>query len=321
MPRRRASSESAASWRRCTPTARSSTLGHRISTRPRHRNIRAGSAWTWSSSSACRGWSRSRSSRRSVPSNRWLSCNAVRGSRCSPSRPPHGARSLRWRVRRTPTANGGLLQQALSYALLHRAELLAQTRTHVELAFGALALAIVLAYPLGVWISGRRRISAAALGTASALRVVPSLGILALLLPVLGVGTPPSLVALVILALPPILVNVDAGYRGVEPAALDAAAAMGMTRWQLFLYVQTPLALPVFLTGVRGAVVEVVASATLAAFIGGGGLGETIITGMQVDNQAQLLVGGLLVALLALSAELLIVLIERSIPWRRMRHS
>ena len=192
-------------------------------------------------------------------------------------------------------------------------------RTHVELAFGALALAIALAYPLGVWISGKRRISATALGTASALRVVPSLGILALLLPVLGVGTPPSLVALVILALPPILVNVDAGYRGVELAALDAARAMGMTRWQRFLRVQTPLALPVFLTGVRGAVVEVVASATLAAFIGGGGLGETIITGMQVNDQAQLLVGGALVALLALSAELLIVLIERSIPWRRMQ--
>ncbi|TAM92624.1 ABC transporter permease [bacterium] len=226
---------------------------------------------------------------------------------------------MRWRVRQSPTANGGLLQQALSYAFAHRAELLAQTRTHVELAFGALALAIVLAYPLGVWISEKRRISAAALGTASALRVVPSLGILALLLPILGVGTPPSLVALVILALPPILVNVDAGYRGVEPAALDAASAMGMTRWQRFLHVQTPLALPVFLTGVRGAVVEVIASATLAAFIGGGGLGETIITGMQVGDQAQLLVGGLLVALLALSAELLIVFIERSIPWRRMR--
>ena len=228
---------------------------------------------------------------------------------------------MRWRVRQPPTANGSLLQQALSYAFVHRAELLAQTRTHVELAFGALALAIVLAYPLGVWISEKRRISAAALGTASALRVVPSLGILALLLPILGVGTPPSLVALVILALPPILVNVDAGYRGVEPAALDAASAMGMTRWQRFLHVQTPLALPVFLTGVRGAVVEVVASATLAAFIGGGGLGETIITGMQVGDQAQLLVGGLLVALLALSAELLIVFIERSIPWRRMRQS
>ncbi|MDE2573350.1 MAG: ABC transporter permease [bacterium] len=212
-----------------------------------------------------------------------------------------------------------MLHQAAVYAAGHRTELLLQLRQHVTLAFSALFLAILIAYPLGVWISARRRISAAALGTASALRVVPSLGILALLLPVLGVGTPPSLVALLILALPPILVNVDAGYRGVEPAVLDAAGAMGMTRWQRFLRVQTPLALPVFLTGVRGAVVEVIASATLAAFIGGGGLGETIITGMQVNNQAQLLVGGLLVALLALGAELAILLIERSIAWRRLQ--
>ncbi|TAM59999.1 ABC transporter permease [bacterium] len=211
-----------------------------------------------------------------------------------------------------------MLQQAFSYALLHHAELSAQTRTHVELALGALAIAIALAYPVGVWMAGKRRLSAAAMGVASGLRVVPSLGILALLLPVLGVGTPPSLVALVVLALPPILVNVDAGYRGVDEAALDAARAMGMTNWQRFLRVQTPLALPVFLTGVRGAVVEVIASATLAAFIGGGGLGETIITGMQVNDPAQLLVGGTLVALLALSAELLIVIIEWSIPWRRM---
>lgn len=182
-----------------------------------------------------------------------------------------------------------------------------------------MAAAISIAYPLGVWISGKRRFSAGALGAASALRVVPSIGILALLLPVLGVGVPPSIVALVVLALPPILVNVDAGYRGVDAAALDAARAMGMTPWQRFLRVETPLALPVFLTGVRGAVVEVIASATLAAFIGGGGLGETIITGMQVDDEAQLLVGGALVAALALGAELLIVLIERSIPWRRMQ--
>jgi len=198
--------------------------------------------------------------------------------------------------------------------------LLAQLRQHVELAFGSLALAVAIAYPLGVWIAGKRRISAAALGAASTLRVIPSLGVLALLLPVLGVGTPPSVVALVILAVPPILVNVDAGYRGVDAAALDAAGAMGMTRWQRFMRVETPLALPVFLTGVRGAVVEVVASATLAAFIGGGGLGETIINGMQLNDQPELVVGGALVAALALGAEICILLIERSIPWRRMRH-
>lgn len=219
-----------------------------------------------------------------------------------------------------PTVDGDLLEQAVSFTLVHHGELLAQTRQHVALALGALLAALCIAYPLGVWIARKgRRASAVALGAVSALRVVPSLGVLALLLPILGVGTPPSLAALVILALPPILLNVEAGYRGVDAAALDAAQAMGMTRWQRFLRVETPLALPVFLTGVRGAVVEVIASATLAAFIGGGGLGETIITGMQVNDQAQLLVGGVLVAILALAAELLIITIERSIPWRRQQ--
>jgi osmoprotectant transport system permease protein len=147
----------------------------------------------------------------------------------------------------------------------------------------------------------------------TALRSIPSLAVLALMLPVLGLGSKPALVALTLLAIPPILINTDVGYRSVDRAAVEAAVGMGMLPGQVLRRVETPLAAPVILAGVRTAAVEVIASATLAAFIGGGGLGDLIIAGLQNDDVGELLAGALCVALLALVAEGVLGLTQRQL--------
>jgi osmoprotectant transport system permease protein len=143
----------------------------------------------------------------------------------------------------------------------------------------------------------------ALLALAGGFRVVPSLAVLTLALPLLGLGFRPALLALVVLALPPILVNTDVALRAVPNATLEAARGTGMTAREVGMRVRWPLALPVVAVGVRTATVEVIASATLATFIGGGGLGDYINAGMQTGNLPELVLGAVSVAALALLAD------------------
>ncbi len=141
------------------------------------------------------------------------------------------------------------------------------------------------------------------LGVAALGRTIPSIALLMLLLPILGVGVAPAIVALVLLALPPIVVNVDLALRGVSPAAVDAAKGLGMTEWQRFWRVSVPLAMPVALSGVRTASVEVIGSASLATFIGAGGLGDDIVRALQTSDSMLLFASTATVALIAFAAE------------------
>jgi osmoprotectant transport system permease protein len=192
----------------------------------------------------------------------------------------------------------------------------AHVRTHVFLAVSALAIAGVIALPLGVLIARAKLIRPSVLGVVNTFRVIPSLAILMLMLPLIGLGFGPALVALVVLAIPPIVVNTDLGLRAVPLAVVDAARGMGMTRGELARRVEWPLAFPVAFAGIRTASVEVIASATLAAFIGGGGLGEYITAGLSTDDTAQLLIGSLSVALLALGIDGILAAIARKVTVR-----
>ena len=131
------------------------------------------------------------------------------------------------------------------------------------------------------------------------------------MLPLLGIGFWPALVALTLLAVPPIAINTDIGLRGVPAAMVEAARGLGMTQGQVRARAEWPLALPVVFAGVRTATVEVIASATLAAFIGGGGLGEYILNGLAEADTQQLLEGAVSVSILALGAEALLGALER----------
>jgi osmoprotectant transport system permease protein len=182
-------------------------------------------------------------------------------------------------------------------------DILAHAGTHALLAGYALGLALLVGAPLGTLASSAQGLRSPILALAAIGRTLPSLAVLTLLLPWLGVGTLPAIVALVLLALPPIVINVDLGLRSVAPAALDAATGLGMTPIQRFTRVSVPLALPVAVSGVRTAAVEVIASATLATFIGAGGLGDDIVRALQTNDVQLLLAGTATVAAMAFIAE------------------
>ncbi|MGQ0572166.1 MAG: ABC transporter permease [Armatimonadota bacterium] len=196
-----------------------------------------------------------------------------------------------------------MVEAAYRYAVANQSVFWQAVRIHVELSLLALAIGSVLCVPLGVYIARRRPLSPQLLGLFSGLRVVPSLAILFLAVPYLGLGFFPALVALAVLACPPILINTEAGFRSVDAAVLEAALGMGMGARQVLWRIEVPLATPLVVAGLRTAAVDVFASATLAAFIGGGGLGDFIARGFALFDPAVMLVGAIPVALLTLGAE------------------
>lgn len=179
----------------------------------------------------------------------------------------------------------------------------AHVETHLALAIFSLAAAAAVGIALGMLAAHVAPARGAVLAAANVGRVIPSLAVLTFVLPILGVGFWPAIVALTLLGIPPIAINTDLGFRGVPFAAIDAARGMGMTPSQVLRRVSWPLAFPVIFTGVRTATIEIVASATLAAFIGAGGLGEYILQGLANFDRRYLLAGAAGVSALALLAE------------------
>lgn len=183
---------------------------------------------------------------------------------------------------------------------------------HLSLSVGALCIAMAIFIPIGVLASMGGKLTTAIIGAVAAVRVIPSLAVILLLLPVFGLGWKPALIALTLLAGPPLVINTDIGLRSVDPATLEAATGLGLTGAQRFWRVKLPLALPVIIAGVRSAAVEVIGSATLAAFVGAGGLGAFITSGITLMDERMLFTGAILVTLLALSAEAMLARLERA---------
>ncbi|MBV9453165.1 MAG: ABC transporter permease [Rubrobacter sp.] len=196
--------------------------------------------------------------------------------------------------------------------VFQRPDFLAQLVVHIELSVIALLIGITVAMPVALLVYRSRLWSAVAINTGNIGRAVPSLAILALVFPLLGFGFAPSLVALTLLAIPPILINASTGLRQVNPQIIDAARGMGLSNGQVLGHIQLPIAAPVIFAGIRTSAVQVVASATLATFIGGGGLGELIVLGFQRNELAIQLGGSLAVAILAIITEVGFGLLERA---------
>jgi osmoprotectant transport system permease protein len=186
---------------------------------------------------------------------------------------------------------------------------------HLVLSVTALIAALAFALPLALAITRSERAANAAIATVNVMRTIPSLALLVIMLPFLGTGFVPAVVALTLYGLPAILINTYTGLREVDRDIVEAARGQGMTDGEIMRRIEVPLALPVIFAGVRTAAVQIVSAATLAAFIGGGGLGELITAGMGVLDMPQLVVGGLAVALLAVATELGFAVIE----WRARR--
>lgn len=204
-----------------------------------------------------------------------------------------------------------LLQEAYRYAVEHQAELGMALLQHLRLVAVALGISILICVPLGIWTARSRVAATTVINLFNGLRVIPSLAVLFLAIPYFGLSFTSAALALTLLALPPVLINTDAAYRTIDQAIREAARGMGMTANQILWRVETPLALPVIVTGVRTAATEVIASATLAAFIGSGGLGLYIVRGFSLFDISILLVGALPVALLTLGTELLLGSLHR----------
>lgn len=190
---------------------------------------------------------------------------------------------------------------------------------YIKLCLIAIFLATVISVPVGAAVSRSPVLSFVAVNISGLMRAVPILAFLALAYPYLGLGFTPSLVALVVLGIPPILLNTYTGVRSIDPAIIDAARGMGLTRWQIATRIQTPLVLPVVAAGVRTSAVQIIATATLAAIIGAGGYGEYIYLGLREFDTTQLLVGSLPVAILALIAEVGLSQVERVLTPAGMR--
>jgi osmoprotectant transport system permease protein len=200
-----------------------------------------------------------------------------------------------------------------TYALKRSDELVEALQRHLLLVGIALGIGILICVPLGMVTSRSRTVSLILINTINGLRVIPSLVILFLAIPYFGLTFQSAALALTVLAFPPILINTDAAFRTISPAIREAASGMGMTHWQVLYQIEIPLALPVVIAGIRTAMVEVIASATLAAFVGGGGLGLFITRGFAMYDNAILLVGAIPVALLAIVAEIGMGTIQRAL--------
>jgi osmoprotectant transport system permease protein len=191
--------------------------------------------------------------------------------------------------------------------------------THVELSVLALIIAILIAVPVALAIRNTPAGAAVAINVGNIGRAVPSLALLALALPFFGFGFTSALLALAALAIPPILINASTGLREVNPGVIDAARGMGLSESQVLSRIQLPIAAPVIFAGIRTSAVQVVASATLATFIGGGGLGDLIVEGFQRGDTAILLAGALSVAVLSIITELGFGGIERALTPKGLR--
>ena len=199
-----------------------------------------------------------------------------------------------------------MLTSAVEWIYNNQTTFLRALGQHLTMSGISLAIALVIALPLAVLIVNRKGLAFTVINTINGLRTIPSLAILAIMLPLLGIGLMPSIVALTVLALPPILLNAYVGLRDVDPDSIEAAIGMGMTTGEVLRKIRIPLAAPAMFAGARTAAVQVLAGATLAPFIGGGGLGDFIATGISVMDMSRLLVGAVPIALLALSAEFIL---------------
>lgn len=159
-----------------------------------------------------------------------------------------------------------------------KAQLLAALLEHIQISFIALFFAVLIAIPLGIYLTNKKKIAESIIGVSAVLQTIPSLALLGLLIPLFGIGKVPAIIALVVYALLPILRNTYTGINEVDPSLKEAALAMGMNRSKRLVKVELPLAMPVMMAGIRTAMVLIVGTATLAALIGAGGLGGYHIT-------------------------------------------
>jgi osmoprotectant transport system permease protein len=185
--------------------------------------------------------------------------------------------------------------------------------SHLGYSALALIIGVIIALPVGLYIGHTGRGSFLAINAGNAGRSLPTLGLLMLMVTLLGLGLLPVLIALTVLVIPPILTSTYAGMRAVDHSVVDAAKGMGMRPLQVLFRVEFPMALPVIMGGFRSAALQVIATATVAASVGLGGLGRLLIDGLAVNDYSRVMAGAIVVAVLAVVLDLVLALVQRSV--------
>lgn len=207
--------------------------------------------------------------------------------------------------------NQSLWEQLIKQFSMRSADLMHAALQHIELVLLSMTIAIVVSIPLGITITRLPRLRAWVLGTAGILQTIPSLALLGFMIPLFGIGIKTAVAALFLYSLLPIIRNTYTGIQDVDRSIIESAKGMGMTNAQILFKVELPLALSVIMAGIRTATVINVGTATLAAFIGAGGLGDFIFLGISRNIDALVLIGAVPAAILALVLDFLLGFLER----------
>ncbi|PIC99161.1 MULTISPECIES: ABC transporter permease [unclassified Sporosarcina] len=202
-------------------------------------------------------------------------------------------------------------QQLVEQTKLRWPEVLEATSIHIQLVFFSMILAVVIAVTLGIVITRVPKLKTGVLGAAGIMQTIPSLAVLGFMIPIFGIGVKTAIAALFLYSLLPIMRNTYTGIKDVDPATIEAAKGMGMTSMQILFKVELPLAIPIIMAGIRTAAVINVGNATLAAFIGAGGLGDFIFLGITRGIDGLILLGAIPAAILAIALETFFGGVER----------
>ena len=209
--------------------------------------------------------------------------------------------------------------QYLNFILNPKNDFLGQTGEYLRICGVSIAVAIVIGVVLGALVSRNAILAFLAVNLSGLIRAIPIIAVLIAFVPFFGIGFEPTIIALIVLGIPPILLNTYTGIRGVDPAIIDAAKGMGMTTWQVATRIQAPIVTPLVAAGIRTSAVQIIATATLAAFIGAGGYGDYIVDGLTVFNYTELIVGAISVAILAILVEVFMSWLQRALTPEGLR--
>ncbi|MCD8889158.1 ABC transporter permease [Staphylococcus arlettae] len=199
----------------------------------------------------------------------------------------------------------------IDFLINNWSELVTKTGEHFYISIVALLIAVVVTVPIGIFLSKLKRTSNFVLMIAGVLQTIPTLAVLAIMIPIFGVGKTPAIVALFIYVLLPILNNTVLGVQNIDKNIKEAGTSMGMTRFQLMKDVELPLALPLILGGIRLSAVYVISWATLASYVGAGGLGDFVFNGLNTYDPLMIVSAAILVTLLALIVDFILSLVEK----------
>ena len=200
-------------------------------------------------------------------------------------------------------------------------EIFKLTGEHMRITGVAVFLAILVGVPLGIYITKNKKITNLVLNTANIFQTLPSLALFGLIIPIMGIGFKPAIFVLFLYALLPIIKNTCIGISSIEPSIIEAGRGMGMTKTQILKMVEIPLALPIIMGGIRISTVINIGTATIAALIGAGGLGDFIFKGISMGNNNLILAGAIPTALLAISVDFILGVIEKKLTPQGLKNS